>query len=134
MESHTLSQYAYKAASLKDFMCSDLEDTTEENRVALFDMTEKIFSNALSLENLIVSNTNTSGSVGRSMLRALANSDITSLKTIEFVYNGEWFKGEDAGETTGVEFLTQVLSRQTALKSINLNCCGLNDTHWDQVG
>ena len=50
MESHTLSQYSYKAANLKLFQCSELYGTTEENRVALFDMTEKIFSNALTLE------------------------------------------------------------------------------------
>ena len=50
MESHTLSQYAYKAANLKIFCCSNLRKTTEENRVALFDMIEMIFSNALTLE------------------------------------------------------------------------------------
>ena len=41
MEGHTLSQYAYKAANLKLFECSRLDGTTEENRVALLDMTEK---------------------------------------------------------------------------------------------
>ena len=50
MESHSLSQYAYKAANLKILRCSELQYTTEENRVTLFDMTEKIFSNALTLE------------------------------------------------------------------------------------
>ena len=68
MESHTLSQYAYKAANLKLFNCINLGDTTEENRVALFDMTEKIFSNALTLEKLVLYRTETSGPVGRSML------------------------------------------------------------------
>ena len=52
MESHTLSQYAYKAANLKICQCSGLAGTTEENIAALFDMTEKIFSNALTLKEL----------------------------------------------------------------------------------
>ena len=111
MENHSLSQYAYKAAILKDFECSGLEDTTEENRVALFDMTEKIFSNALSLENLNLFRTCTSGSVGRSMLQALADSDIVTLKSIHFWRNPNWFRGEEAEETTGVDLLTQVLSK-----------------------
>ena len=79
MESHTLSQYAYKAANLKIFSCRELQYTTEENRVALFDMTEKIFSNALTLEQLTLYRTKTSGPVGRSMLQALADSEIASL-------------------------------------------------------
>ena len=120
MQSHTLSQYAYKAANLKLFECSDLEYTTEENRVALFDMTEKIFSNALTLVQLDLSMTGTSGPVGRSMLQALADSDIASLKTISFSENPEWFLGEGAEETAGVDLLTRALERQTALEELDL--------------
>ena len=111
MESHTLSQYAYKATNLKLFQCSELWDTTEENKVALFDMTEKIFSNALTLEQLRLYDTQTSGPVGRSMLQALADSEIASLKTIDFSWNPEWFRGEGAEETAGVDLLTRALSR-----------------------
>ena len=109
IESHTLSQYAYKAANLKLFNCSYLYGTTEENRVALFDMTEKIFSNALTLAQLELWNTHTSGPVGRSMLQALADSEIASLKTIDFSYSPEWFLGEGAEETAGVDLLTLTL-------------------------
>ena len=133
MESHTLSQYAYKAANLKRFQCSDLRGTTEENRVALFDMTEKIFSNALTLEVLSLWKTYTSGPVGRSMLQALADSEIASLKTISFKENPEWFRGEGAEETAGVDLLTLALSRQTALEKLNLRRCKLSDTQQDQI-
>ena len=68
MESHSLSSYAYKASNLKMFECSDLNFTSEENRATLFDMTEKIFANALSLEKLDLSLSETCGSDGRSML------------------------------------------------------------------
>ena len=128
MESHTLSQYAYKAANLKLFECGRLGGTTEENRVALFDMTEKIFSNALTLEQLDLFGTETSGPVGRSMLQALADSEIASLKYINFYGNPEWFRGEGAEETAGVDLLTQTLERQTALEQLDLRWCELSDT------
>ena len=131
MESHTLSPYAYKAANLKIFECSYLGPTTEENRVALFDMTEKIFSNALTLEQLILSWTKTSGPVGRSMLQALADSEIASLKRINFEGNPEWFRGEGAEETAGVDLLTLALSRQTALEELDLESCELSVTQQD---
>ena len=111
IESHSLSGYVYNAASLKTFQCSSLMSTTEENRATLFDMTEKIFSNALSLENLTLYLTGTSGPIGRSMLQALADSDIVTLKSIDFNRNPEWFRDEEAEETTGVDLLTQVLSK-----------------------
>ena len=133
MESHTLSQYAYKAANLKIFLCSELYSTTEENRVALFDMTEKIFSNALTLEELRLYDTHTSGPVGRSMLQALADSEIASLKTIDFSYNYEWFRGEGAEETAGVDLLTLALERQTALEKLDLRECKLSDTQQEQI-
>ena len=133
MESHTLSQYVYKAANLKIYACCSLGLTTEENRVALFDMTEKIFTNALTLEQLTLRSTNTSGSVGRSMLQALADSEIASLKTINFRGNSKWFLGEGAEETAGVDLLTLALSRQTALKNLDLRLCEFSDTQQDQI-
>ena len=74
-------------------------------------MTEKIFSNALTLEQLDLSYTKTSGHVGRSMLQALVDSEIASLKTIDFEGNPEWFRGESAEETAGLVLLTLTLSR-----------------------
>ena len=121
MESHTLSQYAYKAVNLRILECSILGGTTEENRVALLDMTEKIFSNALTLEQLDLCRAETSGPVGRSMLQALADSEIASLKLIDFESNPEWFRGKGAEET--VDLLTRALERQTALQNLNLREC-----------
>ena len=96
-------------------------------------MTEKIFSNALTLEQLKLYETKTSGPVGRSMLQALADSEIASLKTIWFHGNPEWFCGEGAEETAGVELLTRALSRQTALEKLDLRWCELSDTQQDQI-
>ena len=107
--------------------------TTEENRIALFDMTEKIFSNALTLEHLNLNWTMTSGPVGRSMLQALDDSEIASLKTINFRYNPEWFRGEGAGETSGVDLLTCALKRQKALEKLNLQMCKLSNTQQEQI-
>ena len=83
-------------------------------------MTEKVFSNALTLEQLILYETHTSGPVGRSMLQALADSEVASLKKIDFRINPEWFLGEGAEETTGMDLLILTLSRQTALEKLEL--------------
>ena len=65
------------------------------------------------------------------MLQALADSEIVSLKTIDFHWNPEWFQGEGAEET--VDLLTRILSRQTALKKLNLSWCELSDTQREQI-
>ena len=105
MESHTLSPYALKASNLLTFKCSDLGYTTDENRASLLDMTEKLFVNFVSLRTLKLSSTCTGGSVGRSLLQALADSDISSLKSINLSDNPGWFRGEQANETTGFDLL-----------------------------
>ena len=45
------------------------------------------------------------------MLQALADSDIATLKSINFYSNPDWFVGEEAEETTGVDLLMQVISK-----------------------
>ena len=67
------------------------------------------------------------------MLQALADSEIASLKTINFSWNPEWFRGEGAEETAGVDLLTLALSRQTALEKLDLRGCELSDTQQDQI-
>ena len=106
MESHTLSPFAFKASNLLTFKCSDLGYTTDENRASLLDMTEKLFVNAVSLQTLKLSSTSTDGSAGRSLLQALADSDISSLKSINLSDNPGWFRGEKSNETTGFDLLT----------------------------
>ena len=62
------------------------------------------------------------------MLQALADSDIASLKIIDFSGHPSWFRGEGAEETAGVDLLTLALSRQTALEELDLEYCDLSFT------
>ena len=77
--------------------------------------------------------TKTSGAVGRSMLQALTDSEIVTLKYISFSDNPSWFRGEGAEEATGVDLLTLALSRQTALRSLNLKMCELFDRQKEPI-
>ena len=41
----------------------------------------------------------------------MADSDIATLKSINFGLNEDWFVGEEAEETTGMDLLAQVISK-----------------------
>ena len=74
----------------------------------------------------------TTESVGRSVLQALADSDIVTLRLIDFHSNEEWFAGTvklAEGESSSFEALITIVSRQPQLTKLDLS---YNELPWTQ--
>ena len=122
-----LEKLAQKCTNLTILTIRDMNRASEQMREALVHLASQITRNNLPVTNLWLSRLGSSEE-GDQLLEALCNSEITTVRYLNFGDNRSWWTNPQA-----MDILSQFIARQTHLEELHLQKNNLNAAMTTQI-